>query len=176
MAWQGFFSASSSELPRAVDLQLPGEQWLVGMKVLEQDSLLACPGGDVKQQQDFFFSVLSALSPAVTPAEVTGEVAQLKGHISGVGCVCPFPELLLPEQPSPAVPAQPKETPREGSTRQPRPPARQRDGPDDAAAKIRATKVLTCPSLATLPGRLSLSLPAPGVGGEASKSQMCSLG
>lgn len=102
MAWQGFFSASSSELPRAVDLQLPGEQWLVGMKVLEQDSLLACPGGDVKQQQDFFFSVLSALSPAVTPAEVTGEVAQLKGHISGVGCVCPFPELLLPEQPSPA--------------------------------------------------------------------------
>lgn len=102
MAWQGFFfSASSSELPRAVDLQLSGEQWLVGRKVLEQDSLLACPGGDVKQQQDFF-PVLSALSPAVTPVEVTGEVAQLRGHISGVGCVCPFPGAAQPSSASSA--------------------------------------------------------------------------
>lgn len=115
-------------------------------------------------------SVLSALSPAVTPAEVTGEAAQLKGHISAVGCVPSLScsSLSSPAQPSRASSAQ--SDPRAGSARQPRPPARQRHGPADAAAKIRATKVLTWPSLATLPGRLCLSLPAPGVGGEAEKS------
>lgn len=155
-----------------MDLQLPGEQWPVGTKASEQDSLLACPGGDVKQQQGFLCPFCLSVTCCHTCRGDRGGGTDERAHVT---CgIVPSPSCW---QPSPAVPAQPKATPQEASTRQPRPAARQRDGPDDAAAKIRATKMLTCPSLATLAGRRSLSLPAPGVGGEASKcSQMHSRG
>lgn len=87
-----------------MDLQLPGEQWLVGLKASEQDSLLTCPGEDVKQQQDFLCP-FCFVTCCHTCRGGTAERAHLR-------CVsCPFPELLLPKQPSPAMLAQPKATP-----------------------------------------------------------------
>lgn len=81
--------------------------------------------------------------------------------------------LAVPAQTKPAPPKKASERVRSGSV----PPARQHNVPNDAAAIISPTGVLACPSLASLPDGLGLSLSTPGVGAGANDTpQMHALG
>lgn len=81
--------------------------------------------------------------------------------------------LAVPEQTKPTPPKKASEHVRSGSV----PPARQHNVPNDAAAIISPTGVLACPSLASLPDGLGLSLSTPGVGAEANDTpQIHTLG